>query len=479
MYKKVAIIAILVCLLLVCSALVDAKKESLREEVKRLVALKKQLRSKWNPNKYLSGRILKIAKKFRISLPRRCKRRIVIDTETVETIRKLAQCDKDSRPVEPKPETPKPKPEEPKPSQPEKPRRPRKPVEPKPETPKPEEPKPETPKPSEPKPEEPKPTQPSQPTTPVERPRRPRKPRHPRRPVVVPRRPRVPGVIIPRRPRVPRRPVVIPRRPVVVPRRPAAPRRRRGGFVRRVVRAVRSFGRRGGRGRGDPHYKLLTTGKDILFNGLGDYVLAKTRDGQFTSHVRIARFGGKKGVEATVNRAVAARIGEDVVEFNARTRKFYLNRKRASFKVGKVYNLDGGHVLRKTKKSFIVKSDNGAELFAELFVLHDGRAYLDVQVEAPKNVKFSSGLIVDGKVRGKAKGLFRTYKKQRSIPKTKLVIPQWAVRACAKKGLKGNALKDCEYDATVTGRSFAREIAGNEKKFDKRADKLMKKKKTN
>lgn len=279
-----------------------------------------------------------------------------------------------------------------------------------------------------------------------------------------PPRPPKPPVRPPERP--PERPPWRP--PVHPPWRPRIP----------VWRPVwRPIWRPRGRGRGDPHYVTLD-GKDVLFNGLGDYIFAETTDGSFTAHVRIDTWAGEEAT-ATVNKGIAVKLGNDVVEFSSQSRKFYLNKDEASFEVGKKYELDGGFLLRKTRKSFIIKADNGAELFGELFVLHDGRSYLDLQIDASEDVEFSRGLILDGKDSGKAIGLFRTHKRRRVMPKTKIDIPEWATEQCAKRGLTGKSLKDCAYDAAVTGKEFAKEIAKDEAKFKRRSDKVAQKKKKN
>lgn len=102
---------------------------------------------------------------------------------------------------------------------------------------------------------------------------------------------------------------------------------------------------------------------------------------------------------------------------------------------------------------------------------------MDVSVDAPKDVEFERGLIVNGKDSGVAEGLFRNHKQRKVLPKAKLNIPKWALDACAKKGVTGRRLKDCAYDITVTGKEFAKEIAKDEAKFNKRADKVVKKNK--
>nr|CAG4710696.1 unnamed protein product [Naegleria fowleri] len=483
--------------------------ENLKDEISRLVTLKKQLKEKWNPRLYLSSRIRKIAKRFSISIPRKCKRRI--SWQTVEEIRKLAKCNThhnrrrtDKRRQTPSsekqtPRRPRPPRHRRPPSQPTTPTTPSQPENPSERPSQPSQPEnpptqttPERPsrKPTPTTPSE-NPTTPETPMNPPEestrppserpevptrkpsrrRPRLPRKPRRPsRKPRVPPRTPRRPPRVPrtprrippPRTPRVPRRPARVPPR---TPRRP--PRSRPRGHSRQPRPRPR------GRARGDPHYVTLE-GQDILFNGVGDFILAETLDQSLIAHVRISKWRGERGT-ATVNKAIAVKIGADIIEYSSSSGKFYLNKKRARFAIGKEYELDGGFLKRKTKNTFIVKSDDGVELFGERFTLHDGRSYMDVQVDAPDHIEFSRGLIVDGKDGGRAANLFRTHQPRRVLEKEEIEIPKWAKKACAKRGLTGKKLKDCAYDATVTGREFAKEIAKDESKFNKKSDKVVKK----
>ena len=175
----------------------------------------------------------------------------------------------------------------------------------------------------------------------------------------------------------------------------------------------------------------------------------------------------------TVNTAVAVKLGLDIVEFNSKSGNFFLNKAESNFKIGKKYELDGGYILRKTKKTFIIKSIDGAELFGERFVLHDGKSYMDIQVDAPKELEFKLGLVIDGKGK-QGKGLFRNEKKATEFTNAAKVvdIPEWAMDACKKRGLTGRKLTDCAYDASVSGEEYADEIAKDEAKFERRSKQI-------
>ncbi|KAF0981957.1 hypothetical protein FDP41_011818 [Naegleria fowleri] len=478
--------------------------ENLKDEISRLVTLKKQLKEKWNPRLYLSSRIRKIAKRFSISIPRKCKRRI--SWQTVEEIRKLAKCNThhNRRRTDKRRQTPS--------SEKQTPRRPRPPRHRRPPS------QPTTPTtPSQPENPSERPSQPSQPenpptqttperpsrkptpTTPSENPTTPETPMNPpeestrppsERPEVPTRKPSR------RRPRLPRKP----RRPSRKPRDLVFQESQEELHVFLVYQEYHLAHQEDHVcqeehqedhqeyhlahqeeyhhqelhvARGDPHYVTLE-GQDILFNGVGDFILAETLDQSLIAHVRISKWRGERGT-ATVNKAIAVKIGADIIEYSSSSGKFYLNKKRARFAIGKEYELDGGFLKRKTKNTFIVKSDDGVELFGEKFTLHDGRSYMDVQVDAPDHIEFSRGLIVDGKDGGRAANLFRTHQPRRVLEKEEIEIPKWAKKACAKRGLTGKKLKDCAYDATVTGREFAKEIAKDESKFNKKSDKVVKK----
>src|SRR3989338_8453143 len=106
---SVALIAVLLLLCLIFTAASTSAAEDkspLKKELARLLKLKQQLKTKWNPNQYLNGRILRIAKRFRIVIPKRCKRRLIVDDEVITTIKKLAECDKETTPELPPPTNP-------------------------------------------------------------------------------------------------------------------------------------------------------------------------------------------------------------------------------------------------------------------------------------------------------------------------------------------------------------------------------------
>ena len=96
--------------------------------------------------------------------------------------------------------------------------------------------------------------------------------------------------------------------------------------------------------------------------GIGDYVLAQTKDQKFLVHARTGKWK-----RVSVNTAFAVRINkEKTFEYNVETNQFYLNQKPVTLKVGQSLKLAEGSEVKRTKNNAVtVSSSNSAQLIAE------------------------------------------------------------------------------------------------------------------
>ncbi|KAG2373437.1 hypothetical protein C9374_012176 [Naegleria lovaniensis] len=238
---------------------------------------------------------------------------------------------------------------------------------------------------------------------------------------------------------------------------------------------------------GDPHYTDFQ-GKYYDFYGVGDYILASSKDGDFVVHSRTGRWGS-----VSVNTAFAVKVNQrNTIEFDIESNTFYVNGQTAQVTQGEDFSLGSGAVAKRTSEnSMTVSAKNGAHLIATWYRNPSWKSsqgsfgHISLVVEAPSNLEFNSGLCVDKSFMSQtATGILHNHVERKVVRSQKPKKPtkeevQAAIKVCRKAGLKGKkhplALRACVSDQVQTGAKVGKSIAKVIKQVERIADKKKKK----
>ncbi|KAG2387730.1 hypothetical protein C9374_001324 [Naegleria lovaniensis] len=230
---------------------------------------------------------------------------------------------------------------------------------------------------------------------------------------------------------------------------------------------------------GDPHFTTLN-GLQYDFQGLGDYVFAKTRDGKFTVHTRTGRWGA--GASVNVNAAVD--LGNDrTFEYDVEQDVFYVDGEKTEIKVGQKFKLGSGTVERVGQTAAIVTSKNGARMTMNWYRHPQWKhqlgssGYISLVIDMPSNVEVSQGLcLTQTHSNLQARGILHNHKARKIVRFTdpkKITArrKKWAKKVCTKAGLSHkknpNAFRACVLDTIQSGKKIGKTIAKNIKKIKK------------
>ena len=239
---------------------------------------------------------------------------------------------------------------------------------------------------------------------------------------------------------------------------------------------------------GDPHY---TTFNNVRYDfmGIGDFVLAQTRDKEFIVHTRHGKWAA-----ASVNINVGVQLGLDedgTFEYDINKDAFYIGGIEASFPVGKKANVGSGTVQRLDANTVIITASNGARMTAHWYrnagwVAQLGSiGYISLTIDAPSNLEFDKGMCLDAThTKLTADGILHDHKTRKLVRVLKPVTPtpgqeKIAAKLCKKAGLlkkkNPNAFKACVADEIISGKKIGAILAKQTAKIKKTEENQNKK----
>jgi hypothetical protein len=124
---------------------------------------------------------------------------------------------------------------------------------------------------------------------------------------------------------------------------------------------------------GDPHE---VSGDGLKFDnmGIGYFTAMKSASGDLMVTKRHESVPGLGAVGSTVNTEVGIKAGEDVVKYDTKTNKFYINDKETALKDGEAVNLPGGGKVVKKGNEITVTTPKGDNI-----TIVDQGKYLDLK----------------------------------------------------------------------------------------------------
>lgn len=124
---------------------------------------------------------------------------------------------------------------------------------------------------------------------------------------------------------------------------------------------------------GDPHE---VSGDGLKFDnmGIGYYTALKSASGDLMVTKRHEQVPGLGAVGSTVNTEAAVKVGDDVVKYDTKIDKLYINDQEVALKEGEVRNLPGGGKVEKHGNKISVTSPKG-----DVVTFVDQGKYMDLE----------------------------------------------------------------------------------------------------
>ena len=124
---------------------------------------------------------------------------------------------------------------------------------------------------------------------------------------------------------------------------------------------------------GDPH-EVSGDGQKFDNMGVGYFTALKSASGDLMVTKRHEKVPGLGAVGSTVNTEAAAKVGDDVVKYDAKVDKLWINDKEVALKDGQTQNLPGGGKVERHGNKISVTSAKG-----DVVTFVDQGKYMDLE----------------------------------------------------------------------------------------------------